>query len=848
MITNETPADFLERPQVDSVLEAALRCPIVTVVAGAGFGKSFQVKTYLSKKNYTVIWTALSSHDNDPDLFWADFRAALIEGSGKPPLFTGRRFPASDAAIDQYVRTAFRQLRRRRYVLVFDNVHLLADERVLHFGERALRYASLRLSVILISRRDSENLSQNEGHGLNLVSFESRGLLGHVDQEDLYFSRRECADYFERLAIPLTPSEADAVYGDTEGWIFGMRLAATYKQSAPGAVYVSGVIRHHVFSFIDSLFKNLPPEISRFFIKLSLFDQHPKDLVRKLAGPALFQQFEHHRIFIHTSFYENHYRIHHLFLEYLRGLQNDLSGEERREVWRICADHAYSQGDLLIAINYLETAGDYDRIIDLFIDNFSRILGGASAGHMFEVLDRMPHAAYQSNPHAMLMRIWLLVYLNRLDEARKGLETEIARVLKRPAGTKADYITLAGAYLVLGAIVWMRSIYTAEYNYSEYIEKFYRYAKLGGYTLPAAATLFNVGAYVCRAASSVRGECERYIESFSKIIPPIAEILGGCLAGLDDLGRGEIMLYRGNLDKAEEHLLLAQITAKKNRQFNIENRAIVYLVRLYISRGDWQEINKLRGRLREHLYEKDYLNRREFFDMAAGWFYARLGMEDRVADWLKNDLEESGQGSHLLKPETLINARCHYNRGDYKKTIAVLAGLENPPVMGKIEILLLKALACFKMGDKSGAAGALAGAWKAAQPNGFLFPFTELGKDMKSLAEAFHKQGADAPIPAEDLERIRLSASAYEKRLALVAEHFQKPQIQNSSRQVTRSETAILRLFSQGYTVEEVSDESGLSENTLKSMIKRIYEKLGAANRADAIRIATYLDLISGED
>ncbi|MDR2181758.1 MAG: LuxR C-terminal-related transcriptional regulator [Treponema sp.] len=848
MIANETTADFLERPQVDSILEAALRCPIVTVVAGAGFGKSFQVKTYLGKKNYIVIWTPLSEHDNDPDLFWSDFREALREGSRKAPLLTGERFPASDAAIDQYVRSAFRQLGPRRCVLVFDNIHLVTDERVLHFGERALRYASLRLSVILISRRDSENLPQNGRHSLNLVSFESRGLIGRVDEDDLRFSRRECADYFERLAIPLTPCEADAVYADTEGWIFGMRLAATYKQSTPGAVYVSGVIRDHVFSFIDSLFQNLPRELRRFFIKLSLFDQHPKDLVKQLSGPALFRQFENNRIFIHTSFYENHYRIHHLLLDYLRGRQNELSGGERGEVWRICADHAYGQGSLLIAINYLEKAGDYGRIIDLLAGNFPGILGGSSTGHMLEVLDRVPRAMYRNNPRAALMRIWLLVYLDRLDEARGELEAEIARVSGHSAKTKADCVTLAGAYLVLGTIASLRSFDTAEYHYVEYFEKFYRYAKLGAYTLPAAPALFTVGAYVCRVASPARGECERYIESLAKIVPPMTEILDGCLAGLDDLGRGEIMLYRGNLDKAEEHLLLAQITAKKNRQFNLENRAILYLIRLYISRGDYGEINKLRGRLKEHLCEKDYLNRREFFDIAAGWIYTQMGMEDRVANWLKNDSEGHYPLSLPLKPEIMINARCHYNRGDYQKTLAILAGFKNPPVMGKIEILLLKALACFKTGGTSAAAGALGGAWETARPNGFLFPFTESGKDMKCLAEAFLKQGAGAPLPAADLERIRLSASAYEKRLALVTEHFQKPRTQDSSRQVTRSETAILRLFSQGCTVEEVSDESGLSENTLKSMIKRIYEKLGAVNRADAIRIATSLGLISGEE
>jgi LuxR family maltose regulon positive regulatory protein len=54
----------------------------------------------------------------------------------------------------------------------------------------------------------------------------------------------------------------------------------------------------------------------------------------------------------------------------------------------------------------------------------------------------------------------------------------------------------------------------------------------------------------------------------------------------------------------------------------------------------------------------------------------------------------------------------------------------------------------------------------------------------------------------------------------------------------------VLTGLSQGLTREEIAGLSAISVNTVKSTIRSIYNKLGAVNRADAIRIATALGLV----
>jgi LuxR family maltose regulon positive regulatory protein len=55
----------------------------------------------------------------------------------------------------------------------------------------------------------------------------------------------------------------------------------------------------------------------------------------------------------------------------------------------------------------------------------------------------------------------------------------------------------------------------------------------------------------------------------------------------------------------------------------------------------------------------------------------------------------------------------------------------------------------------------------------------------------------------------------------------------------------VLLGLSQGMTREEIAGLASLSANTVKSITRSVYNKLGAVNRADAVRIAVSLGLVS---
>jgi LuxR family maltose regulon positive regulatory protein len=97
------------------------------------------------------------------------------------------------------------------------------------------------------------------------------------------------------------------------------------------------------------------------------------------------------------------------------------------------------------------------------------------------------------------------------------------------------------------------------------------------------------------------------------------------------------------------------------------------------------------------------------------------------------------------------------------------------------------------------------------------------------------------------------NASAYAKKLFGVSEKHrdsraeQRQDLDAPRLPLSPREIQVLTGLSQGLTREEISKASLISINTVKSVIRSVYNKLGAINRADAVRIAATMGIIKNE-
>jgi LuxR family maltose regulon positive regulatory protein len=204
--------------------------------------------------------------------------------------------------------------------------------------------------------------------------------------------------------------------------------------------------------------------------------------------------------------------------------------------------------------------------------------------------------------------------------------------------------------------------------------------------------------------------------------------------------------------------------------------------------------------------------------------------------------------------EILVKAKCSFAEKRYP---AVLKTLSSPQgrsyglgkfLLGRLEMTALKAVTLHALGETGKALDALTDAWALSAPNRLDMPFIELGGDMHALAGEALAAGRSSPlmegVPRLWLESIRSKALIYAKKLSVAAEQLRAGQVSPVLGVLSLREIEVLNGLSQGLTREEIAGDNGLSLGTVKKLITDIYAKLGAQNRADAIRIAGAAGLI----
>jgi LuxR family maltose regulon positive regulatory protein len=252
------------------------------------------------------------------------------------------------------------------------------------------------------------------------------------------------------------------------------------------------------------------------------------------------------------------------------------------------------------------------------------------------------------------------------------------------------------------------------------------------------------------------------------------------------------------------------------------------------------------------LLEKgEYLNRYIIYDIVMGRFYTRLGLIEKVAPWLRKEREEGELNVLFHGFDTLLKVRCLFIEKDYHAALQILE-LEQVKselgsfLLGFLEMTTLEALIRYQLGDRAGAFAALKKAYDVSVSNTLDMPFIEAGEFMYNLISALLKAGeqgdsADsgtaAGIPREWLQSIRKKASAFAKKLSLVAAQYRDPTTAFSP-DLSDPELEILGGLSQGRTGEEIAGDMNISANMFNSFLRSVFTKLGAVNRADAVRIA----------
>ena len=852
--------DYLERPRLNSLLENAIGYPLVIVCAGAGYGKTRAVYSFLSKYEASSTWLQLSERDNVTTRFWESFSNMMSFSQPK----AGSRikeigFPKTDEAYSKYY-AIMRGLAALpgKHIRVFDDFHLLNNHAVLRFFERVVNECPPNVAIILISRTMPEFYLSN------------RSLVEHtilISEDTLCFTEDEIAGFFNQINLPVMTGDVRNIFNDTQGWAFAINMigrSLTKKQANSVYKYERSALdatKKNIFRLIEAeIAETASKPLLRFLLRISLIDHLAASLIKLLASSvtaddALVREMEAVNAYIRYDYNLDTYMIHHLLRDYLRQKQEQvLTDEERRETYQIAGEWCDNNGYHTDALSYYEKSGDYSAIARK-IGSLNVQMPPDMAAYALGIFDNAPEEVKSQNTMFPGMHIRLRINTGQLDDNSIALARMYAESYEaRPESFEKNF-TLTAIYGNWAILLMFMCTYTDVYDFDVYFKKMsVCYGKKPFKTI-GSFTIVPMSAWASLVGTSRKGAQEEYIDAITRSIPS-ASILGkGFLAGFDDLARGELCFCRGQINDATQYLKQSVEKARICDQYITQTRALIYLMQIDFFHGDYNAATAKLKEMETHISEEDYGVRYTMYDIACGYYHLALEQYEQIPDWLKSDFSPYTHPSFLENYANRVKLQYHYKTHQYSTLLAFIENsMEQQTILlSKIELLTLKALSFYQLKRYDKAITALAEVYHMAESNNIVVQITRFGKDMRTLTAAALRKIAEHddatewkmyPVPKKWLEDINRKSAAYAKRKTKnISEYRLANNIVNKTT-LTKRETAILKDLSIGLSRGEIADSQNLSINTVKMFINNIYDKLGVFSLPEAIRIAVDRKLI----
>jgi LuxR family maltose regulon positive regulatory protein len=783
-------SSYVKRPRVEQALETAIQKPVVTVYAGAGFGKTLAVSSFLHKRNVRIVWLQLSEGDNESSRFWEKFVSGVAQLNAGAAAELGKiGFPESERQFVRHLEVP-PPTTDGNHIFVFDDIHLIRNNSVLDFIRRSVTTSAPKFPAILISRVALD---------IDLAKIEARGQVAHITENELRFTKNEMLEYFRLLGLEPSPQTLTLIYRDTEGWAFAINLAALMLRHSNNAdVYIPQSLRSNAFKLMESeIINKLSNKMRQFLIKLSLIEHLAPDLLREIAGEKNYEaidEMERLESFIQYDTYTGAYRIHLLLLDYLRTRQNELSDDEKKQVWKLTAGWYMRNKHPMDAVSYYEKAEDYAGMAGVLVQ-IPLLLPDKICRRFLKILENVsPEQLAQSNPAlshlALVLRPRLLLSLGIYDRAAAECNEIISRLEqkeKKEGLTREEAALITGCYNNLGGIGLRTCGESRDYSFTRYFKQGYCYGEKygnidkGPHKVQPPMMVMNISSCVCRAADP--GDIVGYNKMLDEMTQYTALSMGGCTCGMNDLAWAELAFFQGDFTRVEQFANTALEKAREQGQCEIAAFALAYLLRINMARGAVAAVAGLLHELDECFEQPSFVNHTVFHDLMYGFFYIQIGRPEKVAAWIKSDFEESDLNSMNHTLEIIIKAKCHLAEKRYP---AVLADLESrkdkygpwSSALGKLASRVLTAVSRYRMNNFGSALRDLETAWGLAKDNGLYMLFTEQGTDMQELAAAALKAEsglwAGAAIPKAELEKISQNAADYTKNIAVIADYFGK--------------------------------------------------------------------------
>ncbi len=818
-----------------------MESPIISVQAGTGYGKSVAIKQYFDTIGPAHVLMRLNHLDNIPEQFWSKYTRTIDKINPElAAMLKERGFPFSSSELGVCLRLLRETVNLEKdFCFILDGFHLITEPAILHFLEHALQTEVEKFHIMLVSAAPPH---------LNLEPLYHAGIISHIPKEELCFTSTEIKEYLDLLDIPDSPGLTEWVYQFSEGWAFAIKLVAFHLKNRPYEAEVSTQVLPTLFDLMDTYaFRSYTQPYKEALTALSFLHTIPLQLVVAITGLSYDHVIElcNSNAFIRYDAGFGSMEIHKIYLRFLKTKRLCMSDEETSSLYNKIATWYYENDYVYEALDFYKKCNRYDKICEIIRDFKNKRLSYDMSWYLLKTMADIPADILPDYRDIPLFEALFFYNNNQLGLAQDILRTYEAKLLKEGNDPETQQL-LGETYLILGLI----RLFMREPDFTHYFKWADGKLPTGSHLLDHTYPLLEINhGLLCK--SLIQTDIEETLAAMDEGFPYLVKLTHGCGAGFAELAHGEYAFLRGHFTDAEKYLYKALFLAREHQQADIILNIYFMLFRIGIARGNpdlaIEYIEKIKTFKEQSPYpDRDY----PLIDIAQGWLALKTGSGTPIASWLLSDEIDPADISKRNEGRTLT---LHANwllevKKSPAEALAYLDKIEkifidNNMYTSLVYSYLLKYSAHRHLGS---------------EPEVY-FKFIELVYDLINDADLTmfvvengpatrsalmaYKRYKDRTIPDAWIDRIITKSMTYSKYLNT----FKRTYLQSANLlpdiSLTENEKSLLDGLCYGLSRAELAKENHISENTVKSQLKSIYNKLDATNQAEAVYIYTTLQL-----
>jgi LuxR family transcriptional regulator, maltose regulon positive regulatory protein len=876
------PEWVVRRERIETRIAAGAQGPLTVITGPPGAGKTVAMASWASTHSdlYPTAWVTLDEDYSCLRVFWPYLLEALRHAG--IPISRRVAAAASTGSADQgfvLQLAAAITAQQEPIWLVLDDFHLLTGRAQLTGLARLLRNARPALHVVVASRGDPV---------FPLHRYRLAGELTEIREDELAFTVAEASLLMAQHDVTLPGHTLEYLTERAEGWAAALRLAALSitgspdpEQSAKEIASGEGAVASYL---MDEVLNTRPPRVRNLLLKTSILDRispeiatevaedkHAVSELRALADANAFVQ----------PLPQGWYRYHSMFAEVLRLKLRREAPDEVPVLRHRAARSLQRHGRITEAVQQAAAADDWPLAARIVVDELAvgQLMRPEGLDPLAEVLRHMPqdHAWPQPQPHLVLAALNLHGQSSDAPARSLGAAEEMLRKLPRHEEIPSR---LTATLIRLGLARRTGDLPTAKAAVADAValvdrlppEVLERHVEIRAQVMGWQALVefwwgnFASAAAVFRtAAASSRGAYERaaalgrlalleaidgHLSSAAALAADEADVIKRDLVTgpphrTATLARACVHLQRYELHDARRCLQEADAALRACPDKVSAGIASMVAARGCLAEGRHREASEIVARVRDRWSPPPWLDQQ--LALVESRAFTAAGMTEAALDAARRaGPEQSGEAAAALARTWLAAG----NAPAARRALAAAEGpLEDARDHVRVEIGLVEGRLALLSGEPGNAVRSVQQAFRFAQAERLRLPFI-LERDWlrplvdtdPDLAQAYNdvlalRRARDAAIGRQAGSR----KPAAQSQAAAALPTQDAPLVVES---LTEREREVLQHVSQLLPTVEIASEMYVSVNTVKSHLKSIFRKLGAATRNEAVRRARQLELI----